>query len=365
MKNRFIRTTEVIFIAFSFILLSGLLTYVTLFMPISAEYMWKEVFIPEGSTYSQGINILKEKGTIKNTYVFLLLGKLASIDRKLLAGYYNLNTNMSSWEVFSRLRKGMIVQYLITIPEGSTLADIKLKLENKNLINDNSWQLVKDKKFLASQNIDAPSLEGYLFPDTYNFAKGADPKDIFRIMVHRLRENFNQSLRERAKELSMSETEVLTLASIIEKEALYNKERPLISAVYHNRLKKKMRLQADPTTVYGIKKMRHRITKADLKRKTSYNTYIIKGLPPGPIASPGIKSIRAALYPADVDYMYFVSKNNGTHHFSRTGKEHMKAVTLYQRRKRPAKIQPEQNPGLAKTEDKKESTDADKKKKAD
>ena len=134
----------------------------------------------------------------------------------------------------------------------------------------------------------------------------------------------------------MSEREVLTLASIIEKEALFNRERPLISAVYHNRLKKKMRLQADPTVVYGIKRMQDGITRADLKRVTPYNTYVIYGLPPGPIASPGIKSIKAALYPADVEYMYFVSKNDGTHYFSKTGTEHLKAVMLYQRRNRLA-----------------------------
>jgi UPF0755 protein len=153
-------------------------------------------------------------------------------------------------------------------------------------------------------------------------------------MVNRLRENFNDTLRERAHELNMNEREVITLASIIEHEAIYDRERPIISAVYHNRLSKKMRLQADPTVVYGIKRMQDGITRSDLRRKTSYNTYVIKGLPPGPISSPGIKSIRAALYPADVDYIYFVSKNDGTHHFSKTGEEHLKAVMLYQRRKK-------------------------------
>ncbi len=150
-------------------------------------------------------------------------------------------------------------------------------------------------------------------------------------MVQRLRKSFNEPLRRRAKELSLSENEVLTLASIIEKEAIYDFERPLISAVYHNRLKKNMKLQADPTVLYGVKKMWKRIRYRDLKRATPYNTYIIKGLPPGPIASPGIKSIKAALYPAGVNYLYFVSMNNGKHHFSHSAKEHVKAVDLYQR----------------------------------
>jgi UPF0755 protein len=332
MRKRFLGPAEIVFIVFSLILLSGILIYLNLFMPVSFEDRWKEVRISEGSTYSQGISILKEEGIIKNGFVLLILGRVAMIDRKLRAGYYNFNVSMSPWEVFNRLRKGMIVQYIITIPEGSTLEDVRLKFRGTNLINEDSWQLVKDKTFLESLNIDAPSLEGYLYPDTYNFAKGADLKDIFRMMVHRLRTNFNQSLTMRAIELGMSEREVLTLASIIEKEAMVNRERPLISAVYHNRLKKKIRLQADPTVVYGIKRMQDGITRTDLKRDTPYNTYIIDGLPPGPIASPGIRSIKAALYPADVNYMYFVSKNDGTHHFSRTAKEHMEAVMLYQRK---------------------------------
>lgn len=331
MKKRFVGLAETTFIIFSFVTLLGLISYVNFLMPLSSEDKWKEILIPEGYTYSQGINILKEEGMIKNEFVFLVLSKITATDRKLLAGYYNLNTSMTPLEVFNRLRKGMIVQFVIPIPEGSTLEDIKLKLQKKDLIDEESWQLVEDEEFLASLNIDAPSLEGYLYPDTYNFAKGADPRDIFRMMVQRLGEEFDESLRKRAEELGMSAKEILTLASIIEKEAIFNRERPLISAVYHNRLKKNMRLQADPTVVYGIKRMQDGISKKDLKRKTPYNTYVINGLPPGPIASPGIKSIKAALYPADVDYLYFVSKNNGAHYFSKTGEEHLKAVMLYQR----------------------------------
>ncbi len=331
MKKRFIGPTEIVFIGFSFILLCAVFIYLSLFAPVYNENKWKEINIPDGITYTQGISILKNEGIVKNEIVFRILGRLFMIDRKLRAGYYNLNTSMTSWDVFNRLRKGLIVQYTITIPEGSMMEDIQLKLRSVRLIDDNSWQLVNSKDFLAFLNIDAPNLEGYLYPDTYSFAKGADPKDIISIMVHRLRANFDNSLIQRAKEINMSEQEVLTLASIIEKEARFDSERPIISAVYHNRIKKKMRLQADPTVVYGIKKISDGITKADLKRDTPYNTYIVGGLPPGPIASPGIKSIKAALYPANVDYVFFVSKNDGTHYFSKTSEEHMNAVMLYQR----------------------------------
>ncbi len=331
MKKHFIGLPEIVFIVFSSVFLSAIFIYLSLVTPVSSENKWKEVKIPEGSTFSHGISILKKEEIIKNEFVFLILSRITRTDRRLRAGYYNLNTSMSPWEVFDHLRKGMIIQYAITVPEGSTLEDIKLKLKSLNLIDDNSWQLVTSKDFLAFLNVDAPSLEGYLYPDTYNLAKGADPKDIFRMMIQKLRENFDQSLKEKAKKLGMNENEILTLASIIEKEAQIDSERPIISAVYHNRLKKKMRLQADPTVVYGIKRISDGITRSDLRRDTPYNTYVKEGLPPGPIASPGIKSIKAALYPADVGYIYFVSKNDGTHYFSRTSEEHMNAVMLYQR----------------------------------
>jgi len=333
MKKCFISRTEVIFLISTFFFLIGIIVYLTLFTTIYPEGKWKEVMIPKGANYSQAVSILNKEGIIKNHLPLLILGRLIKIDKKLKAGYYNLNTSMTTWEIFNRLKKGMIVQYIITIPEGSMLEDIKLRLKAVNLIDDESWQLVKDKDFLNSLGIDAPSLEGYLYPDTYNFAKGISPSDIFSIMVQRLRENFDQSLQKRARELGMDENEVLTLASIIEKEAAVDSERPIISAVYHNRLKKGMRLEADPTVVYGIKKISEGITKADLRRKTPYNTYLNKGLPPAPIASAGIKSIKAALYPAKVDYIYFVSKNDGTHYFSNNSKDHEKAVAIYQRKR--------------------------------
>jgi len=332
-KKRFLSAPEITFLVITFFLLTGILIYLTLFTPVSSEDKWKEVMIPKGANYSHGISILKKEGIIKNRFPLLILGRLTMIDKRLKAGYYNLNTSMTTWEIFNHLKKGMILQYVITIPEGSMLEDIKLRLKTARLIDDDSWRLVEDKDFLDSLGIDAPSLEGYLYPDTYNFAKGISPKDIFSIMVQRLRENFDQSLQKRARELKMNENEVLTLASIIEKEAAVDSERAIISAVYHNRLKKNMRLEADPTVVYGIKRISDGITKADLRRKTPYNTYIRKGLPPAPIASPGIKSIKAALYPANVDYIYFVSKNDGTHHFSNNSKEHEQAVAIYQRKR--------------------------------
>ena len=331
MKKIYPDNTSIKFIIVGLCLLIAHLIFLNLFLPLNSAGTWKEVMIPEGAAYSQGIDILMREGIIENGFVFQVLGKVTDIATNLKPGYYNLNTSMNPWGVFSRLKKGMIVQHSITIPEGSNLTSIRSKFIDSGLMSEESWELVNDREFLESLDIEAPSLEGYLYPDTYNFAKGMKPENIFRIMVQRLREILNQNIMEQAKDLGMSEREVLTLSSIIEKEVIYNRERPLISAVYHNRLKKNMRLQADPTVNYGLLKKNNSITRSDLKRVTPYNTYVIYGLPPGPIASPGIRSIRAALNPADSDYLFFVSKNDGTHHFSRTGIEHMKAVMMYQR----------------------------------
>ncbi|MBI5665060.1 MAG: endolytic transglycosylase MltG [Nitrospirae bacterium] len=325
------RFKEIIAILVSLVFFVAVYVVIYLIMPVSSDNKWKEVEIPQGASYSRGIDILANEGFIKNRYIFLILGKLTGTDRSMRAGYYNLNKFMNPLEIFDRLRRGMILEYTVTIPEGSTLDDIRLKLKEFGLINDTSWRLVTDRSFLASLDVEAPSIEGYIFPDSYNFAKGTDPENIFSIMVQRMREKYDESLAKRADELGMNENEVLTLASIIEKEAVHDSERPRISAVYHNRLKKNMKLQADPTVLYGLRARPKHIRYIDLMRSTPYNTYVIYGLPPGPIASPGINSIRAALYPENTGYLFFVSMNNGRHYFSRSGEEHVKAVTLYRR----------------------------------
>ena len=314
----------------SLAVLLSLSVFIYFIAPVSFEDKWKEIEIPEGVSYSKGLEILEQNNIIRNKLGLLIMGKISSADRQLKPGYYSMSASMSPLQIFDDLITGRTIQFSITIPEGSSLRSIKRKFINMGLFDEESWQVAYDREFLASMGIDAPSLEGYLFPDTYNFSKGTEPKILFKIMVQRLREVLDESLIARAVELGMTENQVLTLASIIEKEALYNSERPLISSVYHNRLKKNMRLQADPTVMYGVDTRRKRIRYRDLRRKTPYNTYKMKGLPPGPIASPGMKSIKAALYPADTDYLFFVSKNNGMHYFSTNGEDHVKAVALYQ-----------------------------------
>jgi UPF0755 protein len=176
-------------------------------------------------------------------------------------------------------------------------------------------------------------LEGYLFPDTYLLPRRSKPEEVVKTMVTRFWQLYTPNLQARAAELNMTERQVLILASIIEKETGQDQERPLVSAVFHNRLRRNWPLQSDPTLIYAIPNFNGNLTREHLARPGKYNTYLKPGLPPGPIANPGIKSIEAALYPAPVKYVYFVSKNDGTHQFSTTLEEHNRAVDHYQRKK--------------------------------
>ncbi len=320
---------------FTALVLAGILYGVVhIFMPLPSEHQSVEIEIPKGATYRQVAEILSQNRIIRDKNLFLLLGRLYGIDRKIRAGYYSLSGPSNLLDLLELLRKGRIVEYDITVIEGDSLQEIAAKLSEKGILPERDfWQLATDKAFLVAHSIDAPSLEGFLFPDTYRIPKGADPKEVVEMMIHNLRDQFTEKLRARAAEIGMTEREVLTLASIIEKEAATDEERPLISAVYHNRLRKRIPLQADPTAIYGIKNWGEKITADDLRRKSPYNTYIVNGLPPGPIASSGLKSIVAALYPADVPYMYFVSNNDGTHRFSVTAEEHAAAVRAYREKK--------------------------------
>jgi UPF0755 protein len=293
-----------------------------------------EIEIPKGTNFRQAIEILSKEGLLRDKNLFIFIGRISGLDRKIKSGYYSIHGSVSPFDIFRMLKNGQIIEYEITIVEGDSLREIEEKLSEKNIIDKDGFRkLSSDEEFLALHKIDSPTFEGYLFPDTYKVPKGMDSQDAIGMMVIRMREKYSGELRVRTSELGLSEREVLTLASIIEKEAITPKERPLISAVYHNRLKKGIPLQADPTSVYGIKTSGEKITAKDIRKKTPYNTYVIKGLPPGPIASPGINSIIAALYPAKVPYMFFVSNNDGTHSFSVTPGEHQAAVELYRKKK--------------------------------
>jgi UPF0755 protein len=309
---------------------------IQLFVPSNIGSTQVEIEIPEGASFRQAVSILYDNNLIRDRNIFFLIGKLGHLDRKIRAGFYAFWGSMSPLQSFRRLLSGRIIEYEVTIVEGDSLPEISRKLANSKLIGPEKFrQLSTDYQFMKSLEIEAPSLEGYLYPQTYRFPKGANPANILKLMVNKLKEEYNDDLQERTEEIGWTENEVLTLASIVEREAVTDEERPIISAVYHNRLRKGMPLQADPTAIYGVKSYRFKITGRDVRKKTEYNTYRIKGLPPGPIASPGVKSINAALYPANVPYLYFVSKGNGTHYFSKTMKEHTNAINRVRAARQP------------------------------
>lgn len=286
-----------------------------------------EVYVPRGASFSYIAKIFKEKGIIRNETVFIIIGKIYGIERKARAGYYLFKKEMTVLDVIKKLLEGKITEYTITIIEGDSLYEIADKLGSINSDFKNQlFTLAYDRDFLNSLKIEAPSLEGYLFPDTYNIPKGLELEEIVKLMVKRFWEVYDSKLIEKTKKIGWTINKVVTLASIIEKEAKLDEEKPLISAVYHNRLKIGMPLQADPTAIYGMKRYKDGVTKKDLKNKSPYNTYLIKGLPPGPIASPGLKSILAALSPAKVSYLYFVSRGDGSHEFSVDYKTHVSAI---------------------------------------
>jgi UPF0755 protein len=325
---------NVIYILAGIILLCCIYVAAELLIPLPTSGKNIEIEIPEGATFRQTIEILSKERLIRDKRLFFVIGRISGLDRKIRAGYYFITGSLSPLDIFKMLKRGQIIEYEITIVEGDSLREIGEKLSEKGIIDREDFvKLSSDEDFLASYDINAPTFEGYLFPDTYKIPKGMDPEDAIGMMINRMREKISAKLYARASELGLSERKMLTLASIIEKEAVTDEERPLISAVYHNRLKERIPLQADPTAIYGIKSFREKITIKDLRRRTPYNTYVINGLPPGPIASPGIKSIIAALYPADVPYLYFVSNNDGSHHFSITAEEHRAAVKAYREKK--------------------------------
>jgi UPF0755 protein len=323
------------YLVFALFLLFTFSLYWFLFRPSSQSSLTKVIYIRKGMPLKKISAMLEEEEVIRNRYVFIgivtLLGKKTGIK----AGEYEFHTQMPPIEVLDILMKGQVKLHLATITEGSTLSQIAQLLEELNIVDRRAFlQKASSPAFISSLGLPVEvgsTLEGYLFPDTYHLFKGMDPEEVIQMMVRRFKKVFNSDLASRASQLGISQKEAVILASIIEKETSLSEEKPLISAVFHNRLKKRMPLQSDPTVIYGIKNFNGNLTKEDLLRPTPYNTYVTYGLPPTPICNPGKDSLHAALYPAPVPYLYFVSKNDGSHYFSSNIEEHNQAVWKYQK----------------------------------
>ena len=291
------------------------------------------VMIPRGSSVEEIAGLLGDSGLIANDVRFMLLSRIMKASARLPAGEFELTTGNTPVELISELVDAKPLQHRITIAEGLTVHQIA------DLFSADGWvdrerfvERASDPAFIAELGLQGTSLEGYLFPDTYQLVRPTPGESaLIRLLVKRALAVWDDLENRPAEEPGLTRHEVFTLASIVEKETGKADERPLIASVFLNRLKRNMKLQSDPTVIYGIPDYQGPLTRTDLKTRTPYNTYQIPGLPPGPICSPGREALAAVLNPAESSYLYFVSKNDGSHQFSKSLREHNRAVRKYQR----------------------------------
>ena len=297
--------------------------------------------IPDGQPLARVVRRLESAGLIPEVPVIgtrglMVWARMNGIDRAVKAGEYDLSPAMSPREILEKLRTGGGKTYAITVPEGWSSYEIASRLERLGITRADAFLAsVHSPEAARARGIEADSLEGYLYPETYRFARETPADEVVKRMVDQFESSLSDEDRAQLEASGRSLHEVVTLASIVEKETGAADERSRIAAVFLNRLGRRMRLQSDPTVIYGIRRSMGRfdgnLRRADLMTDTPYNTYRRGGIPPGPIASVGIQAIRAVLAPEQVKYLYFVSRNDGTHHFSNTLREHNNAVNRYQR----------------------------------
>lgn len=288
-----------------------------------------------GEPFSAVVRKLKNKGLISNERLFTLWARMLALDKRIHWGLYRFKPPLAPREILDRMVLGRGVFHRVTVPEGLTLTEIADLLDREGLASREKFlKEARNPELLPLLGLEGKGVEGYLFPETYYFPASATERDIIITMVAQFEKIFLPMMEEKAKRLGFSRHEVVTLASLVEKETGVEAERPLISAVFHNRLSYGIPLQSDPTVIYGLQAFAGGLTRKDLHNRSPYNTYLVQGLPPGPICNPSLSSLRAALFPAPVRYLYFVSKNNGTHFFSETIREHNRAVNIYQRGRR-------------------------------
>jgi UPF0755 protein len=270
---------------------------------------------------------LEKNQIITDAPMFMTIALITKKARNLQAGTYVFEGRHYPLEIMDTLYKGRSLKYRITIPEGYDIYEIDKALSTMGMIaRDEFIKIAGTKDTARFFSLNAPNMEGFMYPDTYLLGPHMTSREIIARMYRRFRQIYTPEMRQRARKVGLTDLEVITLASIIEKEAISPAEKPIISSVFHNRLRQGMKLQSDPTAIYGIKGFRRDITPEDLKRDTPYNTYLYKGLPLGPICNPGKDSLMAALWPTETRHLYFVSKGDGHHFFSTSFKEHNEAI---------------------------------------
>jgi UPF0755 protein len=287
------------------------------------------VRIAPGSDLRQIARSLADAGVVTSPLAFELAARIAGFDRRLHPGDYRLDPTLSLPALVRALQEGRGRFATVTVPEGWRVEQIADRLASAGVCtHDDFLAAARDRSLLAELAIPGPSAEGFLFPETYALQLAMKPAEVIR-MMHRQFEKVWAGLAAGAPQ-GLTPLQAVTLASIVERETAAPEERPLVAAVFLNRLRRGMPLQADPTVIYGIENFDGDIRRRDLRAANPYNTYVIRGLPPGPIANPGRESLAAVLAPAPVDYLYFVARNDGTHQFSRSLDEHNRAVQRYQ-----------------------------------
>ncbi|MCP2239347.1 endolytic transglycosylase MltG [Thermoanaerobacterium thermosaccharolyticum] len=309
-----------------FFLLSSVFYYESLFKPVDNNSIQKEVVIPSGSSTVEIAKILRSNNLIRSEWFFILRARIYDNGVQMKAGKYLLSSNMTTDEIIKKLKDGksMVDTVKFTIPEGFTVSDIADRLQEMGIVSKDKFLSEAQNgefnyDFLKNVPKDRPDrLEGYLFPDTYIVKEGTNEHDIINLMLSRFDEIYKSYIKGNEKNVGLSTDKVIIVASMIEKEAKIDKDRPLIAGVIYNRLNKNMKLQIDATVEYALGKHKDKLLFNDLKIDSPYNTYLHYGLPIGPISNPGLKSIQAALNPAKHDYYYYVAKGDGSHIFSKT-----------------------------------------------
>lgn len=329
-----IRLTFIVAIPAFVALVTFLLLRQSLLRPLRPNSTEKiTVEIAPGKTFNQICNELHDKGVLRHPWSLELLARFKKADTRINAGEYELSPAMGPREILAKLMSGEVVKRSITIKEGQSVWEIGKAIEAAGIISAAEFNgAVADPNLLTNAGVSASSFEGYLFPETYFFSRPITVREIIWKMLEEGEQHWKREFSDQADKLRMSRHEILTLASIIEKESGNVEEQPLISAVFHNRLNQGMKLQSDPTVIYGIKNFDGNLTKEHLlDANNMYNTYLHFGLPPGPICNPGDTAIKAALFPAEATYLFFVADGKGKHVFSTTLEEHNAAVNRYQK----------------------------------
>ena len=312
--------------------LIALLIAVFLMLPPASSEEVVNFDVLTGSSSRTIAKRLVEEKLIRSEHAFRIVVRYRGTGKRLQAGTYMLRRNMALWDLLAEFEKGQVTLISWTVPEGLTASAIAELWETSGFGTAEAFRKAfESPRLLKRYGLADKTAEGYLFPNTYKFAKGTTAEKIVEMMLDEFKQRWTGKFDEAAQNLGRTRHEIVTLASVIEKEAQFGQERPRISSVFHNRLTRKWKLQADPTVLYALGNPERLLTRADLRVDSPYNTYKYKGLPPGPIANPGIDSIIAALRPEKTDYLYFVAIGDGKHHFSKTLSEHNKMVRKMRR----------------------------------